>query len=57
MLIEVKKPVTSAKIEKAAININKESRKGFQAKKHAGKLKGVFGNALDYQKSLRDEWG
>jgi hypothetical protein len=34
----------------------KVARKGFDAKKFSGKLKGVFGDPLRYQKSLRREW-
>jgi hypothetical protein len=31
-------------------------RKYFDSEKHLGCLKGFFGNALDYQIQLRDEW-
>ena len=33
-----------------------KQRKYFNAMKHLGSLKGVFGNAVDYQTRLRDEW-
>lgn len=56
MIVEINKPVTAAKIEKASSLINKHNRKGFNAGKHVGKLKNVFGNALHYQKNIRNEW-
>lgn len=55
MIIKIKKPITKAKIEKAFAKFRSET-KGFDAKKHAGKLKGVFGDGLQYQKTIRDEW-
>lgn len=56
MIVEVKKPVTAAKIEKASQRIGRESKKGFDAYKYAGRLKNVFGDALEYQKRVREEW-
>jgi hypothetical protein len=60
MIIEVKKPITKAKLNKAAQILansqNKNGKKIFKAYKHFGKLKGVFGNALEYQKKMRNEW-
>jgi hypothetical protein len=56
MIVEITKPITTAKIEKATALINKERRKGFNAGKHIGKLKNVFGDALEYQKYIRNEW-
>lgn len=58
MLINIKKPVTAEKIKNAFAILGKQEKenKGFDSKKHAGKLKGVFGDALQYQKTIRDEW-
>jgi hypothetical protein len=35
----------------------KRKIKGFDASKYAGKLKGLYGDGLKYQKKVRDEWG
>ena len=56
MIVEVKKPITAAKLEKATLKVRKSGKKGFSSKKHAGKLKGVYGDALEYQKKIRNEW-
>jgi hypothetical protein len=56
MIVEVKKPVTAAKIEKATLLVVQDRKQGFNAKKHAGKLKNVFGDAMEYQKKVRNEW-
>ena len=58
MTIRIKKPITNAKLEKAERELveKKTKRKGFNAKKHVGKLKGVFGDAVKFQRKLRDEW-
>ena len=44
-------------------DFNKELKKLYEIKKaknsmaqFAGKLKGVFGDGLDYQKKIRNEW-
>jgi hypothetical protein len=54
-VIKVKKPVTKSKLDKAEKKlVAKRSKKsGFDAKKFSGKLKGVFGNPVKYQKKLR----
>jgi hypothetical protein len=57
MLIEVKKPVTLNKLLEASKNIRtKKNRKRFNARKYFGKLKNVFGDPLEFQKRLRNEW-
>lgn len=58
MIVNIKKPITVEKIEKAFAKLSKkrEEKKGFDSLKHAGKLKGVFGDALKYQKAMRNEW-
>lgn len=54
MIIEIKKPVTKEKIDKAIIKITKESKKK-SLRKHFGKLKrGLDG--MTYQKNARNEW-
>jgi len=35
----------------------RSTKKGFNAKRFSGKLKGVFGDAVSYQKKIRNEWG
>jgi hypothetical protein len=58
MTIRIKKPLTRSKLEKAEKKLieNRSKKRGFDAKKFSGKLKGVFGNPLKYQKKLRNEW-
>jgi hypothetical protein len=58
MIIKIKKPLTKAKLDKAEkLMIEKRGKvKGFNAKKFSGKLKGVFGDPLEYQKKARNEW-
>lgn len=58
MMIKVKKPLTKAKLDNAEklMNETRGKAKGFNARKYAGKLKGVFGNPLEYQKKVRNEW-
>ena len=58
MTIRIKKPITKDKLEKAEkmLKGRRSSKKGFDAKKFSGKLKGVFGDPIKYQKKLRDEW-
>lgn len=59
MVVRVKKPITKRKLE-AAEKLLKSKGQGkkklFDAKKFSGKLKGVFGDPLKYQKKLRSEW-
>jgi hypothetical protein len=50
-----KKNERPGKAEKL-LTIKKVANKEFNAKKFSGKLKGVFGDPLEYQKSLRNEW-
>ncbi|MEO8147655.1 MAG: hypothetical protein ABI723_08470 [Bacteroidia bacterium] len=52
MVIEIKKPFTKKKLLDAKKKLL-SATKGFDAKKHGGKLKNVFGDALKYQKELR----
>lgn len=59
MVVKVKKPLTKKKLEKAEQLLKDKGRskkKLLDAKKFSGKLKGVFGDPLKYQKQLRSEW-
>jgi hypothetical protein len=53
-LIVVYRTSTPKQLNKALGKLKR--RKYFNARKHLGSLKGAFGNALEYQTSLRDEW-
>jgi len=46
------------KMKRAAAAAARHARKtkGFPAYKFVGKLKGLFGDAREYQKRVRDEW-
>lgn len=57
MIVTIKKDAPASEIRKAmeAIAEERATRKGFDAKKYAGKLKRGF-DGLTYQKQLRDEW-
>lgn len=57
MVVVIKKdsPPSAIKDAMKAIDEDRATRKGFDAKKYAGKLKrGLDG--LTYQKKVRDEW-
>ena len=58
MVVKIKKPLTKAKLEKAEKKLleKRAKLKGFDAKKFSGKLKGVFGDPVSYQKKVRNEW-
>lgn len=60
MTVIIKRTDTKAQMKKklvlAASKKNKRSKKGFDAMKYVGKLKGLYGDALAYQKRLRNEW-
>lgn len=58
MTIKINKPITAAKLAKAekTLAANKNKRKGFNAKKYLGKVKGTFGDPVAYQRRMRDEW-
>ena len=60
MTIVIKKTDTKELIETKLARFyalrGKRKVKGFDAAKYRGKLKGVYGNGLDYQKRVRDEW-
>ncbi len=58
MVVVLKKPITRAKIDKVLLEVSSQSKskKGLSAQKYSGILKGVFGDGLAYQKTLRNEW-
>ncbi len=53
-VIIVKSSSSKKKLKRFLDNI--KNKKRFDAKKYTGSLKGVFGDALEYQKKVRDEW-
>ncbi|MCE7042913.1 hypothetical protein [Dyadobacter sp. CY312] len=57
MIVTIKKDAPASEIKEAmeAIAREKATRKGFDAKKYAGKLKRGF-DGLAYQKQQRDDW-
>jgi two-component SAPR family response regulator len=54
MSIEIKKPLTKEKVNKAMIRISKEGEKK-SLQKHFGKLKRDF-DGTEYQKKVRNVW-
>jgi len=55
MVITISKD-TGTKEIKEALDKLKKSKKKTTMSAYYGKLKGAFGDGLDYQKKLRDEW-
>ena len=54
MILQIKKPITKEKVQKALSRLV-EKKKGKSLKKHFGKLKrGLDG--LEYQKQVRNAW-
>jgi hypothetical protein len=53
-IIIVKHDSTCEQIDAALQKI--KPHKQFNSQKYIGRVKGVYGDALDYQKQLRDEW-
>ena len=60
MTVTIKKTDSAAdinrKLKKVLANGSKARAKTFDAYKYLGKMKGVFGDALTYQKRIREEW-
>jgi hypothetical protein len=55
MTIEIKKPITKAKLEKAYRAVQKKNTtKGFNPDQFLGKVK--WGDGLAIQRLMRDEW-
>jgi len=55
MVITIKKDAKAKEIE-AAVKSLEKSQKGKKLTSFYGKLKGVYGDALEYQKKVRNEW-
>lgn len=57
MVVEIKKdaPPSAVKDAMKAIEKDRATRKGFDAKKYAGKIEFPV-DGLTYQKQVRDEW-
>jgi hypothetical protein len=57
MIVTIKKDAPASEIKKAmeAIAEERATRKGFDAKKYAGKIKFPV-DGLTYQKQIRSEW-
>ena len=53
-LIVVKRTSSRKQLYESLKKLNR--RKSFDAKKYLGSLKGVFGDAINFQTRLRDEW-
>lgn len=56
MVVVINKDATPKDIEKALKKLNKAMPKKPLLSDFYGKLKGVFGDGLAYQKSIRNEW-
>ncbi|WP_259068176.1 hypothetical protein HDF24_08215 [Mucilaginibacter sp. X4EP1] len=54
MVITVNKDTQSEEIEKALKKMQKSKKKTLLS--FYGKLKGTFGDGMDYQKTIRNEW-
>ena len=54
MVITVTKDTKAEEIEAALKKIQKSKKKDLRS--FYGKLKGAFGDGLEYQKKVRDEW-
>lgn len=55
MVITINKDTNSKEIDKALKKLQ-DSKKKQNLSSFYGKLKGVFGDGLEYQKKVRDEW-
>ena len=61
MTVLIKRNDNKVEMEKKIIRITATSKRrrtkpGFDASQYLGKLKTLYGNPLEYQKRLRDEW-
>jgi hypothetical protein len=55
MVITINKDTKAEDIDKAIKKMPKSKKKTLSS--FYGKLKGAFGDGLEYQKKVRDEWG
>jgi hypothetical protein len=56
MVVIIKKDATKEDIEKAIKMLDESLPKKQRLADFYGKLKGVFGDGLEYQKKIRNEW-
>ncbi len=58
MTVYIKKTDTVEQMNRKIARVMRagKKKKGFPAHKFLGKLKGVYGDGLEYQKKMRDEW-
>jgi hypothetical protein len=61
MTVLIKKSDSKLEMKKKIIRVTssskrKQTKSGFDAMKFLGKLKGVYGDPLEHQKRMRDEW-
>lgn len=56
MVVIINKDASKKDIEKALKKLNKAMPKKPNLSDFYGKLKGVFGDGLTYQKNIRNEW-
>lgn len=54
MVITINKDTKAEDVEKALKKLQKTKKRDLSS--FYGKLKGAFGDGMDYQKKLRDEW-
>jgi hypothetical protein len=54
MVITINKDTNSEEIDKALKKLQKSKKKNLS--NFYGKLKGAFGDGMEYQKKIRDEW-
>ena len=54
MVITINKDTKSEEIDEALKKLQKSKRKPISS--FYGKLKGAFGDGMEYQKKVRDEW-
>jgi len=61
MAITLKRTDSDAQLERKMSRASRSKKKfgesAFDPYRFLGKLKGVFGDGLDFQKKVRDEWG
>ncbi len=55
MVITINKDTKPDEIDAGLKKLSKSRKSGGMAK-YYGKLKGAFGDGLEYQKKIRDEW-
>ncbi len=59
MTVYIKKTDSAEEIKRKidkVLNANRKTKKQFDPFKYLGKLKGVYGDGLAYQKKVRNEW-